>query len=215
MDLNKLKQKHNIAEDDEVEYAEEVKPTDITASVYTQHIRPEPGDEIIELTQGKQAIVSACDYEMLVRHNWYAQKQYRSDNWYACTHVYIDGRRTVVSMQRMLLGITDSNLMADHMDGNTLNNRRSNLRVATRSQNGANRVPIRGKRYLGISRKVVRGHVYWIASLQVNGVYYASNHREEWEAAIGYNKLAIKHHGEFARLNMVKPSGRLCLINDD
>lgn len=48
MDLNKLKQKHNIADEDEVEYAEEVKPTDLTPSVYTQHILPEEGDEIID-----------------------------------------------------------------------------------------------------------------------------------------------------------------------
>lgn len=96
-------------------------------------------------------------------------------------------------------------VIVDHIDGNPLNNQRSNLRLCNKSQNGMNR----GKQndntsgYKGVSWLV--NNKKWMAKIQVNTkqIYIGSFNLPE-EAAIAYNEMAIKHHGEFAQLNKLE-----------
>jgi hypothetical protein len=106
-------------------------------------------------------------------------------------------------LHRQLLGLTDPTIFADHRDRNGLNNTRSNLRVATRSQNLAN---IRSKggssNYLGVSYMKRDG--VWIAQIMKDRKYrWLGRHVTEEEAAMAYNKAAIEIHGEFANLNII------------
>lgn len=93
--------------------------------------------------------------------------------------------------------------MVDHVDGDPSNNRLSNLREATHSQNNANRKPKPGSasRYLGVSfdkrGRRWKGQVY-----KDNKNYNTPRRLCETAAALDRDRLARKLHGNFARLNV-------------
>ena len=87
----------------------------------------------ILLTQGKCAIVDNQDFNFINRWKWYFSGRY------AVRGVWIDKKVKIVRMHRVLLNIP-SNKECDHINGDKLDNRRSNLRVCTRSDNGKNRL---------------------------------------------------------------------------
>ena len=91
----------------------------------------------IKLTQGKRTRVDDKDYEWLSQWNWYARKNSRSAHlWYAARSTPSDG---TILMHRELLGLKKGNkLDGEHKNGDSLDNRRDNLRTATRAQNMAN-----------------------------------------------------------------------------
>jgi len=88
----------------------------------------------------------------------------------------------------------------DHKDGNGLNNRWSNLRECSRSQNGANRQGPQKNNKLGI--KGVGLHVKsgkYHARIRVHGKQIHLGYYDTSEAAAcAYQKAAKKHFGEFA-----------------
>lgn len=154
----------------------------------------ENGSPCVEIFTKKSEVilVSAEDAERVLGHTWYVNK-----DGYAQTMV----ERRPVLMHRMLCG-TPKGLETDHRDRNKLNNTRSNLRVATKGENGANRQKsARSKnRFKGVrwSKFINR----WFAECVKNGVEHQSRAcRSEEEAARAYDELAKKHHGEFAWLN--------------
>ena len=92
--------------------------------------------------------------------------------------------------------------VADHRDHNIHNNLRENLRVATYSQNGANRKI--GKNNTsgckGVSWQIKSRK--WQVAIKKDGVtYYLGLFDSIRDAALAYNKKAIELHGEFAKLN--------------
>lgn len=90
----------------------------------------------IQLTQGQVALVDDSDYEELGKYKWYAQKRYKTKNFDAVRN----GRFHVISMQRQILGLElGDKRQGDHINRNPLDNRRSNLRIATASENMRNR----------------------------------------------------------------------------
>ena len=104
-------------------------------------------------------------------------------------------------MHNMILG-TPKGLHTDHKDGDGLNNQRSNLRLATPSENGANRLVGSNNTsgYKGISQKDKK----WGAQITKNQkIVYLGRFETKIEAAKAYNTAAKKYHGEFARLNTI------------
>lgn len=90
----------------------------------------------------------------------------------------------------------------DHSNGDRLDNRLVNLRLATNGQNIANSRSRGGasSRYLGVARHTQNGN--WMASITKDGVQtYLGVFGTEEEAAIAYDRAANVMHGEFARLN--------------
>ncbi len=103
-------------------------------------------------------------------------------------------------MHRVILQPTDGK-QTDHINHNTLDNRRQNLREATPLENSRNKKQGKGKsRYKGVSP--VKGR--WIAQIGIGGQNYIGSYKTEIDAAKAYDAAAMKHFGEFARLNFTQ-----------
>jgi hypothetical protein len=146
---------------------------------------------MIALTNGGYAYVDAADFEWLNKYHW------RLENGYAAR--YEKGK--VVFMHRQILKPPKSKLV-DHSDGNQINNCRTNIRPATRTQNRGNQ----RKCYHGASR--FKGAFYnrdarkWFTRCTYAGENHCSAYFDtDEEAARAYDHMAVAWFGEFARLN--------------
>lgn len=151
----------------------------------------------IPLTKGFFAIVDVDDLPLVSRHNWQVLRVQKL--------AYAAADCNAILMHRLLLGLSKGDRQfVDHIDGDGLNNRRSNLRLANRSQNQWNRrsVGVGSSKFKGVSW--VARKKRWAASIYVYNVRHClGTYRDEREAAIAYNRAASKYFGEFARLNDV------------
>lgn len=106
-----------------------------------------------------------------------------------------------VIMERMLARALSNTEYVDHINGDKLDNRRSNLRLASASQNNANRGPAANNKtgYRGVvkdNRKVGCYRAYC-------GHTYLGRFSDPKAAALAYNKAAILKYGPYAKLNDV------------
>jgi hypothetical protein len=155
------------------------------------------GIRYIALTQGQFAIVDAEDYPRLSRYKWHAVDAGDGHGFYARRHE--KGRS--VWMHREIVQ-PPKGMVVDHIDGNGLNNRRSNLRICTRTENGRNRRKNRdGKNeFKGIWHDKDTGKCY--ATIRCNGEpIYLGAFDSAIEAARAYDRKAVEVHGKYARLN--------------
>lgn len=152
----------------------------------------------VPLTRGLFAIVDSEDYEAVVsRGTWYAA-QGRSGGFYA---ERTEGTRLTkhrVTLHEIVVG----RKWVDHINGDTLDNRRSNLRPVTHKENMRNR----GRQSNNTSGfKGVVWHAKtgkWAARIWVDGRQISLRYHESPEdAARAYDAAALEHFGEFARLN--------------
>lgn len=163
----------------------------------------------IKLTQGKVVLVDDSDYEWLSQKNWHAVK--KDHSFYARTHGRDEaGRKIKIYMHRLIMD-APKDMQVDHADADGLNNQRSNLRVCTKTQNSQNqRKQFRptSSKYKGVIWFKRTGQ--WRAEICLNkkrsSLGYFSN---EEDAAIAYDRAAMKLFGEFARTNLQKERGRV------
>jgi len=93
---------------------------------------------VIQLYRGQQTVIDAVDWPIVSRFTWHAMPNVMG-GYYAATGVSrADGRQTTLYLHRLLMG-TPPGLKTDHINHDTLDNRRSNLRVVTNRQNNENR----------------------------------------------------------------------------
>ena len=155
----------------------------------------------ITLTQDKITIVDDEDFEWLNQWKWYAanHKSNDKDYWYA-RRQWMETKKHL-TMARVSLGVEEGKLIADHRNGETLDNRRSNLRIATAVQNQQNQHIRRGgkSQYKGVSKD---GQTTWMSTIRHEGkLIYLGRYVIEISAAIAYDEKAKELFGEFARLN--------------
>lgn len=156
--------------------------------------------KFVPLTQGYSAIVDDEDYTRLSNYNWCVTKSH--GNVYAVRNAKRgESKRGLILMHRELCCELDSKPTVDHVNGNTLDNRRSNLRPATYGENNANR-PLAKKSRSSSFRGVhwFKPTNRWRCSVSKIHVGYF---KDEKEAALEYNKAAILKFGDFSVLNVV------------
>ena len=144
--------------------------------------------------------VSDEDFDWLNSFNWHI-----NSNGYAIRN-YGGHRSKQKYMHREILGLTKRSEIADHKDRNRLNNQRDNLRLATNSQNAANKNVLVSKTsiYRGVS--LYRTGNQWDAFIKFECKhFFLGRFNNEYEAALAYDKKALELHGEFASLNFKKP----------
>ena len=156
---------------------------------------PDDSVRYIPLTQGKYAIVDAEDYERVSRYKWCLSRT--GNQLYA----YRKHRGKTIRMHQFIMK-PPKGMVVDHIDGNGLNNRRSNLRICTRPENNLNRRrnPNTATGFKGVWRDKKTGK-YW-AHTQLKGKRIRLGAFDTAvEAAHAYDRKAIELFGEFARLN--------------
>lgn len=157
---------------------------------------------------GKYAIVDDCDEAWIREYTWHL-----TSPGYVATGAS-DALRTrygntvgLVFMHRLVAN-APIDLDVDHINMDRLDNRRSNLRAATRSQNMANAKSRRGSRcvYKGVTRSSASSE-RWRASITIDGnkIDLGSFATQE-KAAVAYNRAAIEAFGNFARINEIAPA---------
>ena len=154
---------------------------------------------------GLFAKVDAADYPWLSKYRWYVLGR-RQKKPYARTSFPIPGGAAVMYMHRWILGAEQP---VDHINGDGLDNRRCNLRVATLRKNNWN-----------VPKRLTRSGKP--ASSKFKGVYRPANSKKWWakithdgkrqvlgqfdteeEAARVYNEAAARLFGEFAFMNVL------------
>jgi len=152
----------------------------------------------VPLTQGKIAIVDAVDYERVAVFKWHAT--FSHGDWKARTWIKGSNPRKSVSLHRLILS-PPTDRQIDHRDGDGLNNRRTNLRIATFSQNRCNTTSRSASGYKGVM-PTNQQKTRWRAQIKVNGVgLHVGCFQSPEDAARAYDIAARQHFGEFACIN--------------
>lgn len=162
----------------------------------------------IPLTGDVFAIIDECDYEKVVAHAWKPLKT-RIGKFYVMRMKRENGRSETVYLHRFLMGLEKGNkTCVDHVDGNGLNNSRSNIRLCNPSQNGANRKTTRIRPKSSSYRGVYVSGDRWKAEIIVDySKKYLGIYEDERIAAIAYNEAARRYFGPFAFQNDVFVEG--------
>lgn len=150
----------------------------------------------IPLTKGYVALVDDEDYERLMSHKWKWRALITPSTSYATRRE--PGSRRTIRMHREILG-TSPGMDTDHINGNGLDNQRTNLRECTRQQNLQN-----SRSHLG-STSQFKGVCWskwarkWTAMISVDyRTRWLGNFSTEVEAANAYKRAAVAIFGEFA-----------------
>lgn len=150
--------------------------------------------KIIYLTKGYATLVDDEDYEYLNKLKWCAGHSSKGQ--------YYAKRTGGALMHRVILN-APKELQVDHINGNKLDNRKSNLRLCTVSQNLMNKKKYCGESpYKGVHFNKRMGRYEAYIKLNARKIHIGHFDTPQ-EAALAWNKKAIELYGEFALLNEV------------
>ena len=157
----------------------------------------------IELTQGYVALVDDSDYPELLAHGWCIFGNLRRRTQYAMAT--IDSRG--VYMHRHIMGITDSETVVHHRNGNGLDNRRANLEIMSASEHS--KLPSRHRRnpksgYRGVHKNPHCASCFEVRVRAASGKnLYLGTYETGAEAARAYDDYVVEHFGANAICNGV------------
>ncbi len=154
----------------------------------------------IKLNKNKFALVDDADFNYLNQFCWRINTSKDQFCIYAMRRTQKNNKVTRILMHREILN-APAYKQVDHIDGNTLNNQRNNLRLATMSQNLANQRKTRGiSRYKGVSyNKKARKFEAYVTCKGIR--HYLGLFISEEDAAKSRDIKAFELYGTFARLN--------------
>ena len=158
----------------------------------------------IPLAQNKFSLVDDDDFERLSRHKW------KFNHGYAARSVFVKGskphRWTIELMHRVVMNVPKG-VLIDHINLDSLDNRKENLRFCDKSENAKNV----GKRKDNLSgfKGVCKGPYGWRAYIFIDGKQKSlGTFNNSVQAARAYDKAAKRLFGSFAFLNF--PEGEKC-----
>jgi hypothetical protein len=151
----------------------------------------------IQLTHGKITLVDDKSFPYLSQFKWRAKYDQTTGRWYAARY---EGNK-VIYMHRQLMD-APSGMYVDHRNGNGLDNRKRNLRLATSAQNAWNRDKNKNNTtgFKGVTREKGRSKVR--AQIRVHGKHiHLGWYDDPVEAALAYDKAVRRYHGPFGCTN--------------
>lgn len=156
-----------------------------------------------EVTKGRHTLImyySEEDYDLINSHEWTL-----IDGLYAGTRKKVNGKIKLLRCHRLIMNVADPKLVVDHINGDTLDNRRENLRIATFKENSRNSTQVRNRYgFKGVGRE----DTHFRAQININGIPVRKGRfKTAIEAAKLYDIMAIHFFKDFAKLNFpdVKP----------
>ena len=156
----------------------------------------------IKLNKGKVSLVDDADYDYLNQFKWKANNF--NGKFYAVrTFMISKGNQSIVLMHRDIMK-PNKGFVIDHVDGDTLNNLKDNLRICTHGENLRNQKINKNNKsgfkgvYFCKQRNKFRAEIKKDRQKYFLGLFI-----DPKDAASAYNKAAIKFHGEFAHLNKI------------
>jgi hypothetical protein len=161
------------------------------AEINQKFTPPFDGALFLQLTQGYYTLIDADDFEKINHRSWSVRGR-------AAQMPY--GYSGAGPIHRIIMDCPP-HLVVDHINQNPLDNRKANLRLATKSQNAVN---IKQKRNNKTSQyKGVSGaNGQWLAHVTLGGApLYLGSFKSEKKAAQAYDSAAAVVFGEFAVLN--------------
>jgi len=130
---------------------------------------------------------------------------------YIVGSVYIPFLDTQIShtfnLHRLVMNTFDESVLIDHENGNRVDNRKANLRICTRAENGQNRgkSPLNTTGYKGVTKvKRTTGPDRYVSTIVAdNQSIRCGTYNTPETAAYAYNLAALKYHERFANLNAI------------
>lgn len=155
----------------------------------------------IKLTKGKFTEVDDEDVFRLSKYKWFSKE---SDGiFYAVTNIRLEnGKKSIMRMHRYLLDVSDPKIKVDHINTDSLCNKKSNLRACTNAENCRNRRKSKNSRsgIKGVSWS--KSNKGWVARLMLNGKeVYIGTFDCKIEASRAYDGKCVELFGDFARPN--------------
>lgn len=153
---------------------------------------------MIELGNGKFAIIDESDYQLVMRFKWRV-KRTAGHHEYAQAHGPRKKYARVSVLMHRLIMAAQPGQYVDHINGNGLDNRRANLRICTNAQNSWNTNYSRGRcKQRGVWFEKRTGK--FAAAIRANGQsFWLGRFSTEREAAAAYIASAKILHGDFFR----------------
>lgn len=153
--------------------------------------------EKIKLTQGQFAIVDDEDFEEINKHKWYSLFNKGTDSFYAVRSDYSGEKKKLIRMHRQIMN-SQKEMHTDHINHNTLDNRKCNLRSCTNSQNQMN-AKMRSDNTSGTTGVIWhKATKRWRGQIKINQKHAYLGYFKNKQDAINARKEAeIKYFGEF------------------
>jgi len=158
----------------------------------------------IKLSQNQFALVDDEDFEKLNNRKWSAKFDNHTNKFYAYGHLDKKNNYKSILMHRFIMGFP-TNKQIDHINKDTLDNRKINLRIVTNAQNQANRWKNKkcSSKYKGVIY-LSKINKWYSRICFAKKSYNIGIFNSEEEAGLAYNKKAKELFGEYACLNKIK-----------